>query len=500
MKNFKKLFAVLAAIMMAFSLTATAVSADAKEWEISSDDENHTLEVYQVFTGTAKDGKLTNLKYGENAVGETGKAVTEEDMGKLSDIEGKTYADDQAKIADLKEFVDFESTPVAEVTKGNPAKLPEGYYVIKDKDKTLDGSDKAGYTLFIFTALTEDLPLSLKADVPSSEKKVDDVNDSTGEEDKLQDSADYEIGDKVPYTLTATLPSNYADYKSYTINFIDNMSKGLTFDGNARIYFGASDEEGTAIKFTSAASEKYDGGTKWVYEIEDLKTTAPELKADDVITIKYEAVLNQDAVIGALGNPNEYHIEFSNNPNQGKDGPKGQTPEDINIVFTFKTIFNKVDGEGNPLEGADFKLEKLVNGEWVDVTTLGGNNGAHPTMTKDGNKFEFCGLDDGDYKLTETVTPKGYNEIDPIKFTITAEHDVLSDNPALTSLTGTDGEEFTMTPDVSAGSLEANVINESGAKLPETGGMGTVLIYTVGGILVAAAGLMLITKKRMGAE
>ena len=161
-------------------------------------------------------------------------------------------------------------------------------------------------------------------------------------------------------------------------------------------------------------------------------------------------------------------------------------------------MFNKVDKDNNPLTGADFKLEKKVNGEWVDVTTLGsGNNKPTKTGSTAGSTFEFKGLDDGDYKLTETTTPEGYNTIDPIEFTITASHDVTSDDPRLTALTGTGGEEFTMTPDLSEGSLTADVINEKGSTLPETGGIGTIIFYVLGSLLVVGCGIVLISKRRM---
>ena len=85
------------------------------------------------------------------------------------------------------------------------------------------------------------------------------------------------------------------------------------------------------------------------------------------------------------------------------------------------------------------------------------------------------------------------------EFTITAEHEIKSDNPKLTSLTGTDGAEFTMTSNVSNGSLTADVINEKGSTLPSTGGMGTTLFYVFGAILVLGAGVVLISRRRMEA-
>ena len=56
------------------------------------------------------------------------------------------------------------------------------------------------------------------------------------------------------------------------------------------------------------------------------------------------------------------------------------------------------------------------------------------------------------------------------------------------------------TPNVESGTLSTDVINKSGSTLPETGGMGTTLFYVLGGVLVLAAVVLLVTKKRMRSE
>lgn len=60
--------------------------------------------------------------------------------------------------------------------------------------------------------------------------------------------------------------------------------------------------------------------------------------------------------------------------------------------------------------------------------------------------------------------------------------------------------EITFTSSIPDGSLSADIVNQSGATLPETGGMGTTLFYIVGSALVIGAGVLLITKRRMGAS
>ena len=110
--------------------------------------------------------------------------------------------------------------------------------------------------------------------------------------------------------------------------------------------------------------------------------------------------------------------------------------------------------------------------------------------------FEWSHLDDGDYKLVEVAAPAGYNKIPDVEFTVTAEHDVEADQPALKSLTG--GDLFT--GEVATGTLTAMIENNAGTELPETGGIGTTIFYTVGGLMAVAAVVLLVTKRRMGAE
>lgn len=226
-----------------------------------------------------------------------------------------------------------------------------------------------------------------------------------------------------------------------------------------------------------------------IHEVKSLGTDVSKVR------VEYTAELNENAVIGSLGNPNKMYMEFSNNPNNEQGGDKGQTPEDKVTVFTYKVVINKIDSRRVPLAGAAFKLEKvLTNGEkkLVKEYTIGADeNDLEKT------KFEFTGLDDGQYILTETVAPEGYNTMDPITFNVIASHDTESADPKLTDLNGNpvNGEiEFTANKD--KGTLTAAVVNYQGDELPSTGGMGTTILYAAGVILILAGGAFLVMQKK----
>ena len=497
MRKVKKLLGLLLAAVMVLAMGTTAF-ADEKTHTITAPNNGHTYEVYQIFKGDYSEGDnsqkvLSNVKWGKNGTGTQGDNVSEEILTELKNANGS----DTEQLAVITKYAKLQSSDkFGTVTYESPLEVPSGYYLIKDEDGSQE-NEQDSYTLYIVQVVGENITIAPKADVPTSQKKVDDKNDSNTSEDgeNWQDSADYDIGDKVPYLLTAQLPENVSAYTSYTLKFVDTMSKGLTYVKNSAEVFvngaSAGKVEPSSAPY-SGEEAKYAGGTVLTWDFNNIKAAPYNAGDNAVITIKYTATLNENAVVGSDGNPNKMHIEFSNNPNG--DG-MGKTKDDTNIVFTYKVVVKKVDEGKEPLPGAQFKLEKKqANGTWEEIKriTISGEKE---------NVFTFTGLDAGDYKLTESVTPDGYNTIDPIEFTITATHDIESDDPRLTSLNGnTTTGEITFTPNTSDGSLTTEVENKSGSTLPETGGMGTTIFYVLGAILVLGAGGLLIARRHTDSE
>ena len=133
---------------------------------------------------------------------------------------------------------------------------------------------------------------------------------------------------------------------------------------------------------------------------------------------------------------------------------------------------------------------------WVDTEADGS------TLTTDTSGLvKIIGLDAGTYYLKETKAPAGYNLLDSeIKIVISATLNKSENNPALTALTITVNDGNSADGNLETGIVATDVQNNQGATLPETGGMGTTLFYIVGGILVLAAVVLFVTKRRMSAE
>ena len=490
MKHMKKLASLLLALVMVFALATTAFAADTTITAPAGS--TRTYDVYQIFTGDLAGDVLSNVKWGKNGTGTVGEAVPQATLDALAAVNSLS---DTKKLEEISKYVNRNSEKFGTVSDVSPLTAPTGYYLIKDNGPVGDGEAYSLYVVQVVGPTT----ISPKVGTTTSEKKVDDKNDSdtTQDEVKWEDSADYDIGDDVPFQLKATIAQDYDNYKVYKLTFHDKESAGLTFKPETVVV----KIDGTtvdSIKYEVVTTGLTDGDTFEV-RFADLKSTAA--KAGSVITVEYSSKLTgENVVIGSTGNPNTMHVTYSNNPNDDQGGENGKTPDDTVIVFTYKTVANKVTKnpayvEGGsepkyiPLKGAGFTLyKKNASGEYVAV----GSEVKGDEMTT----FEWKGLDDGDYKISETTTPAGYNTIADIEFTITAEHEVLSDNPTLTSLSG--GDKFT--GKVETGALSADIENNKGSTLPETGGMGTTIFYVLGSVLVIGAAVLLITKKRMGAS
>lgn len=476
----KKLKFFLAAIV-ALLVTFVGGKAYAYTITINGETDGHTFEAYQIFKGDLNDSTLSNIQWG------TGVTPFEfhgsNEAAKIA--EGLTESN---AVEFSKEAAKHLKQPTA--SGSSSIEVPEaGYYLIKDKDNSLTGKDGKAYTAYILKVI-KDETVKPKADVPSVIKKVKDTNDTTGETTDWQDSADYDFGDKVPFQLTATLPkTNFDKYQTYYLEFSDTLSKGLSYDENSLVV-KVGERTLTTSEYTISTTKDSEGNTELSVVITDVKALGGT--AGGKVTVDYTATLTTDAVIGAKGNPNEVELIYSNNPNEngtGKPKDTGKTPKDTVIVFTYKTVVNKVDQNKQPLTGAGFTLYKKVKGEWKVVKEI---------TAGEATKFEFTGIDDGEYKLSETATPAGYNTIKDITFTVEATHETEADQPKLTNLSGVAASgQITFTADKDAGSLTTQVENKKGSILPSTGSIGTTVLYVAGSVLVVAAGILLVTKKRM---
>ena len=407
------------------------------------------------------------------------------------------------------------------LNKGNKftATVPYGYYVILEDVTSIKDKDYMASAPILYTIAEANLEIDVKADMPSVTKKIVDTDGTR------VDNNDYSMGDLVEFELVGKVPATSVldQYKTYQYQFNDTFTTSLdapeltTFTvkvGNKQLKVdGNNIKDGDAIVGTIAIS-----GQTFTVKFNDLipyKATLGE-KAEIVVT--YKAKLNQNAVLGSKteANENKVDIQFSNNPHFDGEGDLGKSPEDIVHVYTTGMSIVKVDGvTGDSLSGAQFKV--TTDAEGKDEVKFSGSKGSYKVDATGSAVVEVSdntlqegqelgtlylnGLGEGTYYLHETKAPEGYNVLPkPITVVVTAKYENK----------GVEGKEkfvgFTYTIDGKvvneneSGQVDFKVENNSGAQLPETGGMGTTLLYVVGIIAMAAGACYFAMDKKRKAQ
>lgn len=497
MKLTKRLFGLFLALTLFCALAGTAFAVDIT----ITDDSSVTADSYAAY-------KLLNATVAENAGEEGGYAYTLNSTytAILQEVTGKTTEAEIIKyISELDDtgIRTFADAVYAEIVAAGESITPDyttdsntfsnveqGYYLIAETDT--EAHPDTTSLVMLDTAGLQNITIESKENAPKVEKKVKDTDDSTGAVTDWQDSADYDIGDTIPYQITGTVSDKIANYKNYQYTFTDTMTNLTCLENTVKVYLVNGTNE---TEITRGFTKEWNSTSKILtVAFANLKSVDGVVGTSKIV-VRYDATLDASANIGYQGNPNTVYLTYSRNP---YTNDTNDTPKDTNIVFTFKGVVNKVDADNKPLLGAGFTLYKFDKNE-NDYVAVGEELKGIEMTT-----FEFIGLDAGQYKIVETTVPAGYNKAEDIEFVIVAEHEVEADLPKLTSLVVKDkdgktisGEDLTFTATVFTGEISTNIVNNSGVELPSTGGVGTTIFYIVGGLMVFAAGVLLITRKRM---
>lgn len=377
-----------------------------------------------------------------------------------------------------------------------------------------DGSQKASGSTVTFT----DLPLGWYLVVSSlsngaicsigtTDKEVT-INEKNGaptvDKEVLEDSTntygkgnDADVGDTV--TFRATIKVTDGDPKNYVLH--DKMSDGLTFKGitsvtrtNAGTSTSDTLNENTHYTLKQGAGVTVDPNCTF-----ELAFKENVLKPNDVVVVEYTAVINEKAVIGSTGNPNEATLEY-------KDGTRGTSSS--TKTYTWKIdiykYFQDSTAVKKPLQGATFVLYRQNSSNIPEYAKISADKiewvtekeQATPLTSDKEGKIAISRLDADTYYLEETKAPTGYNPLtSPIEIKI--EHSTMNETSASATITyKQQGTEDSAT-NITSTENRVEVENKTGTTLPSTGGMGTTLFYVVGGGLMVAAIVLLVTKKRM---
>ena len=362
--------------------------------------------------------------------------------------------------------------------------LPLGWYLVV--------SSLSNGAICSIGTTDKEVTINEKNGAPTVDKEV--LEDSTNTYGKGNDA---DVGDTV--TFRATIKVTDGDPKNYVLH--DKMSDGLTFKGitsvtrtNAGTSTSDTLNENTHYTLKQGAGVTVDPNCTF-----ELAFKENVLKPNDVVVVEYTAVINEKAVIGSTGNPNEATLEY-------KDGTRGTSSS--TKTYTWKIdiykYFQDSAGTKKPLKDATFVLYRQNSSNTPEYAKISADKiewgtekeQATPLTSDKEGKIAISRLDADTYYLEETKAPTGYNPLtSPIEIKI--EHSTMNETSASATITyKQQGTEDSAT-NITSTENRVEVENKTGTTLPSTGGMGTTLFYVVGGGLMVAAIVLLVTKKRM---
>lgn len=517
----KKVFAAAAAIATVFGLAATTVAtanaADNATLTVSTTDAKFagkTVNAYKMFSATvSSDGKAVShtltdkwKPFFKDSVGLNG-ATDENINDKANDYVSKLTGNDlvafAAKASNWAQTkannitADATATVSADASNGKYTAtftgLGYGYYVVAVPGATLANANSQYAALVRVHSTSVDA--EIKGALPTVDKKVNG-----------ESATDAKIGDTLTFTLTSTIPDMSA-YDTYTFNFKDTLSKGLTF-GQVKSVKVENVPLTENTDYTVTTPTASNNNTLTV-AMKDFKTKQ-QANAGKKITVTYTATLNENAVVGGAGNVNSATIQYSNNPST--DGTGESEPSKVR-VFTYGFTVDKYTGDqytdaATRLAGAEFTLTPKngapmsfvqVNAGSATANAVyrvakAGETGTTTITTPANGKVVFEGLKNGEYTLTETKAPAGYNKLaSAIGVKVDGQNNGTDTTNAIVTITYNNNNGSVYDQTASNGVIP--VRNKSGVVLPGTGGMGTIA-FTVIGVLVIALGVAWTLKRK----
>ena len=490
MKYMKKLITLLAVLTLALAM---AVPAFAASGTASS---TGTIIIDNAVTGTTyKAYRIFDLEsYDTNKDVYSYKLNTKwKDFPEYSTtIDGNTVSAADFFSVNSAGYIEWKDTK--KDAGADFAKLAKAFVV--EKNIEWDRTETASSTTVTFTDLTLGYYLvdtslgslcSLNTTAPSVIIKEKN-SDTTIEKkivingDEKVDSNSAGIGDTVNFSITITVKDG--DPKNYVLH--DKLS-GLTFNPDSlEVKVGAT--KLTANTDYTLETNPTDGDSF------DVKFKDGILKTNDVVVVTYSATVAANATIAGAGNKNTAKLEYS-----GKHSTEEETTTYVWKLNVHKYALDSKNKEV-ALSGAKFVLYRM-DGDTKEYATLTGNKIAGWVNDKDkattletngAGDILIEGLNVGTYYLEETEAPAGYNKLtEPIEVKITATPDATGVSETVEYKNKNDS---TYTPATNA---IVKVLNKAGTQLPSTGGIGTTIFYVIGGVLMAVAAVLLVTKKRM---
>lgn len=555
MKNLKKALTLAVAALLIFSMSIFSVAAinDGKI-TVANAVIGETYTISKIFDAKLGDDGAITYEYAgtlpendyfvqdangfvsatENAVDENGELTVGaiEFLGTLN----KTQVDSQVAVSGTVEFAELEygyyyvTSSLGAVVTIDSTK-PEAIVIDKNGAPSITKTvNKEDATIGEALTFTIEVPLvQYNGDEKIYEYYVfDDMENCMTYNNDLTATIKIGDGEAVPFTAYKEYPKDLAEGETFVLAEGQDFLVVIPMQGTSEV-------EGETL---------YNG--EFLYD------------ANAVITFTYTATFNENIEVGTdMLNYVELNWASSDTPDNPPvppaelpSEPNGEGPNSVTKDYSSEIAITKINGDADILKGAKFSISGVSTGvhfinKTIFVKDDAGEywmlkNGMYTTeapvteeysdesttylpnaylydsvtqkytrihsVTKDTTDIQnitaegyvdengvitFTGLGVGTYTITEIVAPDGYNLL-----TAPVVVDVKFDDVNKVFTATVDNEEAIVVDGV----IAFDVVNNAGTVLPGTGGIGTTIFYVVGGILLVAAAVLLITKKFAGAN
>lgn len=499
MKHARKLTSLLLALVMVFALAVT-VAADGTTGTtgtgsitISNAAKGETYTIYKLFDATVnKDG---------SSIAYTGEIPTSLSAYFAKDANGYISATPEAKNGEnmSDELKDALKAWTADATAVATA----------ESDGSALNFKGLAYGYYVVTTTQGNQVISVDSTMP--DVTIVDKNSSTPEGlRKTASSNDVSIGDEVTYTVRFKTSNYYGAGKdakeilSYTIE--DTLPDFLS-SVNVTSIIVDNDGDSTTPKDQVDVTAQF-AKKKIVIDWYDEANSKFLYNNGATVTITYTAKVTEKAAIDGNGNTNKVTVTWTTK-NGTEPGPGELKQEET--IYTYAIALKKVDNKGKTLPGAVFQFPFYVKSTadaddaYIYAGTTAGEGLTNQITTPESGVIVVKGVKSGSYEITEVTAPAGYNKltapvtVKAVQTGSSSTHTTvyLDENG---NITNTETDKTTKV-NVDIDNIAATavvVVNKAGTELPSTGGMGTTIFYVLGAVLVVGAGVLLVTKKRMG--
>ena len=287
--------------------------------------------------------------------------------------------------------------------------------------------------------------------------------------EKTADDVSVEVGQEVHFELLSKVPDT-TGFDTYAYEITDTMSAGLSFSKDVQVYVNS------VLQTDNVTISNAEDGTGFslildVMQLQD--QTGKQIK------VTYSAVVNESAV--SVIQENDAQLKYSSDPT---DDSKFAVITDAEKLYTAKIVIDKfeTENEDKKLANAQFVLMNSDGAFYTydeETETVGwaaAQQDATVMTTDQNGSAVFLGLEDGVYTLKEIKAPAGYNLLtDTIDITVAGS---ISDETQLT--------------------VTAEVANNTGSRLPSTGGTGTKMFYVIGIMMMTVPAAWVLIRKQRG--